>query len=359
MLSDEGARNRFPRTSHESCAPADAPPPQTVPGGYIAVPWQFLARLDELPCDVFVRRGRRAVLYATTGARMDSLAAYAARGLQLVVQLGDYDLLRRSLNGSLKSILNDRKIAPAERSRQAYHVAITVMAPLFTPETPVEEDGLDIAHEMIDILTKVLDHDDETLWSMVAAMQKHLATHSHALNTALYALALAKQIGTTGFEELRDVGRGAILHDIGKVKVPGKILDKPGPLDEREWKVMRHHPMAGYDMIVRAMGEAPSYAHIIAEHHERADGSGYPHGRRVGQVALDSQIVAIADAFDAITSKRAYKEAATPFEALRTMRFEMRGQFHDELLREFIELLGGWRGLRTDDARDLGVLRLA
>src|SRR5207245_4548190 len=123
--------------------------------------------------------------------------------------------------------------------------------------------------------------------------------------------------------------------------------------------VMRHHPSAGYGMIVRAMGEVPSYAHIIAEHHERADGSGYPHGRRVGQVALDSQIVAIADAFDAITSKRSYKEAASAFEALRTMRFEMRGQFHDELLREFIELLGGWRGLRTDDARALGVLRSA
>jgi putative nucleotidyltransferase with HDIG domain len=306
-----------------------------------------------------VRRGHRAVLYATTGAQMDALSAKAAQDLRLVIRVADFDLLRRSLTGTIEAILTDTRTAPAERSRQAYHVAMTVMAPLFTPETPLEEDGLDIAHEMIDLLTRVLDEDDESLWSMVAVMQKHMATHSHAMNTALYGLALAKRIGMTVFEELRDVGRGSILHDIGKVKISATILDKPGPLTKDEWRIMRTHPAAGYDMIVRAMSETPSYAHIVAEHHERADGSGYPLGRRSGQVAQDSMIVAIADAFDAITSKRPYKDAESPFEALRIMRFAMAGQFHDELLREFIALLGGWQGVRPDQARELRVLRSA
>ena len=114
---------------------------------------------------------------------------------------------------------------------------------------------------------------------------------------------------------------------------------------------------AGYDMIVRAMREVPSYAHIVAEHHERADGSGYPEGRHASQVAIDSQIVAIADAFDAITSKRSYKEASSPFDALRTMRFAMAGQFHDELLRAFIQLLGGWHGIRAGEGLKPGEQR--
>lgn len=355
MTADHSfAHGRSPR-SDGLTGPTDP----RLPAGFIAVPWQFLGRLDELPCDVFFRRRRRAVLYASVGAHIDAIARHAAMDLQLVVRLSDYDLLRRALTGSLESILHDQRVLPSERSKQAYHVAMTVMAPLFTPDTPLEADALDIAHEMIDVLTNILDQDDDTLWSMVAAMQKHMATHSHALNTAIYSLALARQVGMTGWEELRDVARGAILHDIGKVKISTAILDKPSALDEEEWRIMRGHPMSGYDMIVRALGEVASYAHIVAEHHERADGSGYPHGRRAGQVAVDSQIVAIADAFDAITSARSYKSAASPFEGLRTMRFGMRGQFHDELLREFIALLGGWRGLQANDARALEVLRSA
>jgi HD-GYP domain-containing protein (c-di-GMP phosphodiesterase class II) len=111
---------------------------------------------------------------------------------------------------------------------------------------------------------------------------------------------------------------------------------------------MRGHVKSGYDMVVRALGYAPSYAHIIAEHHERCDGSGYPGNRLPNQVALDSQIVAIVAVFDALTSRRAYKPAVSAFDALHVMRVAMRGQFNDELLREFIKLLGGWSALNED-----------
>jgi len=107
------------------------------------------------------------------------------------------------------------------------------------------------------------------------------------------------------------------------------------------WQVMRTHVKSGYDMIVRAQGFPPSYAHIIAEHHERCDGSGYPAGRCAPGIALDSQLVGIVDAFDALTSRRPYRGPVTAFEALNVMRVAMRGQFSDELLREFIKLLGG------------------
>jgi HD-GYP domain-containing protein (c-di-GMP phosphodiesterase class II) len=111
---------------------------------------------------------------------------------------------------------------------------------------------------------------------------------------------------------------------------------------------MRGHVKAGYEMVIRALGYAPPYAHIIAEHHERCDGSGYPGNRLPHQVALDSQLVAVVDAFDALTSRRPYKAAVSAFEALRVMRVTMRGQFNDELIREFIKLLGGWSSLNED-----------
>jgi putative nucleotidyltransferase with HDIG domain len=190
-------------------------------------------------------------------------------------------------------------------------------------------------------------------------MQKHVATHTHAINTAVYGIVLARFADIGNRDAIRDVARGALLHDIGKNRIPRAILDKPGPLDAGEWQVMRTHVKAGYDMIVRALGYPPSYAHIVADHHERCDGSGYPAGRGAPGIAIDSQVVAIADAFDALTCKRPYREAVSSFEALHLMRVAMLGQFSDELLRDFIKLLGGWHVMSAQvEAADPSALRL-
>jgi HD-GYP domain-containing protein (c-di-GMP phosphodiesterase class II) len=125
---------------------------------------------------------------------------------------------------------------------------------------------------------------------------------------------------------------------------------------------MRSHVKSGYDMIVRALGYAPSYAHIVGEHHERCDGSGYPAGRAAAGIALDSQLVGIVDAFDALTSRRPYRMPVSAFDALHVMRVAMRGQFSDEILREFIKLLGGLNAMTAglEGAEDLaGIMRVA
>lgn len=323
------------------------------PPGFRTVPAGVLAGLRELPCDVFVRNGARALLYATVGADAAGLAGRAERGLEFLVREEDDELLSRMLADALPGVLSDSRLPPAERSRAAYTIAARVVRPILAPEARVDQDRLAITHDAIDAIASRLLVEEDIVWSMVATMQKHLTTHTHALNTAVYAVILAEVIGVSASEELLDAGRGALLHDIGKIRVPEAVLDKPGPLDAREWAMIRRHPRAGHDLVIRALGYVPGYAHIIAEHHERVDGSGYPSGRRGSQVALDSQLVAIVDAFDALTSTRSYKAAATPFEALRTMRFQMRGQFNDGLLLEFIGLLGDWQELRRTDLHAL------
>jgi putative nucleotidyltransferase with HDIG domain len=225
-----------------------------------------------------------------------------------------------------------------------------VLAPLFMRDRPVDHDGLVLTQAAIDGITNRLLEDEDLVWAMVATMQKHLALHTHAINSAVYGIVLAKFTRFGSVAEIRDVARGALLHDIGKNRVPKAVLEKPGPLDAVEWQIMRSHAKAGHDMVIRALGYAPSYAHIISEHHERCDGTGYPAARASSQIALDSQLVAIVDAFDALTSRRTYKPALTSFDALHLMRVAMRGQFNDELLREFIKLLGGWHAMNPDAA---------
>ncbi len=331
------------------------------PPGYEPVPARVLTEISTLPCDLYIWRGPRPVLYAMKGGELRKVIARAQRGMSFLVREIDSDLLRGALAASLPRVLANQHMTPIERSKTAYSIAAKVLTPIFTRENPLDHDGLLLTHQAIDAITLHLVEDDELVWAMVATMQKHLATHTHAINTAVYGIVLARFMQLGPPEAILDVARGGLLHDIGKNRVPRVVLDKPSALDSSEWQVMRGHVKSGHDMIVRALGYRPSYAHIIAEHHERCDGSGYPAGRAGSGIALDSQLVGIVDAFDALTSRRSYRTALSAFEALHVMRVTMRGQFSDELLKEFIRLLGGFNALADglDDGDQAGVMRVA
>jgi putative nucleotidyltransferase with HDIG domain len=325
------------------------------PPGYEPAAARILADISTLPCDLYIARGPRPVLYATRGGDLGTVIARAQHGLSFLVREIDSDLLRGALAASLPRVLGNRDVPAIERSKTAYSIAAKVLAPVFMHGRTLDHDSLTLTHQTIDTITQCLLEDEDLIWAMVAIMQKQMATHTHAINTAVYGIALARTIGMASDVEISDVARGSLLHDVGKTRVPLAILDKPAALDGPEWQVMRGHVKAGYDMVVRALGYQPSYARIVAEHHERCDGSGYPTGRPAGKVGLDSQLVAIVDAFDALTSRRPYKLGVTAFDALHVMRVAMKGQFNDELLREFIRLLGRWSTLNADLSAALSV----
>ena len=317
------------------------------------IPLDILASLEVLPCDVFLGYAGRYVLYAATGGDARDVVAHAGGNAELAIRVEDRDVLRRGLSRSVGRILGDESRTPVERSRRAYAAVGYVMSPIFKASGPLDRDDLEDATDAIDALVARLSGMDSLVWSMVATMSKHLATHTHAINTAVYAVLLGGAMREFQGDSIRDIGRGALLHDIGKNRIPLEILDKPGPLDEEEWRRMREHPTVGHRMVVGALGVEPSYAHIISEHHERADGSGYPSGVRGRAIPPDSRLVAIADAYDALTSARSYKPAGSSYNALWTMRFQMRGQFDARILEALAALLGGWKALRRADVRSL------
>ncbi len=329
------------------------------PPGYEPVPARVLTDISTLPCDLYIWRGPRPVLYAMKGGDLRKVTARAQRGMSFLVREIDSDLLRGALAAALPKVMANQRISPIERSKTAYSIAAKVLMPVFTRENPLDHDGLLLTHQAIDGITMNLIEDEEMVWAMVATMQKHTATHTHAINTAVYGIVLARFMHFGSADSIRDVARGGLLHDIGKNRVPRVTLDKPAALDASEWQVMRTHVKAGHDMIVRALGYPPPYAHIIAEHHERCDGSGYPAGRQAAGIAQDAQLVAIVDAFDALTTKRPYRNAVTAFDALHIMRVAMRGQFSDEMLREFIKLLGGFGAMYAASGDLAGAIRAA
>ncbi len=144
-------------------------------------------------------------------------------------------------------------------------------------------------------------------------------TGEHSYGVIALALEIADELGLDE-DERRLVEFGALLHDVGKIAVPKEILNKPGPLDEDEWTVMRGHTLAGEQMLNKVGGSMSGVGRIVRASHERWYGQGYPDGTSGEQVPLPARIVAVADAFSAITTTRPYRGAQSPEFALEELR---------------------------------------
>lgn len=159
--------------------------------------------------------------------------------------------------------------------------------------------------------------------------------HSIAVSALMVHLARAVDLDE---ETAYDVGMGGLLHDIGKMRIPLKVLNKTGPLDEREMSLIRLHPSHGYQLLVRQGDVSSVILDICLHHHERIDGRGYPKGLSGEEISIPVRISSICDVYDALTSVRAYKKAWSPRDAARFM-LEQEGQFDRRLLMKFFHSL--------------------
>jgi putative nucleotidyltransferase with HDIG domain len=152
-----------------------------------------------------------------------------------------------------------------------------------------------------------------TLQALTAALEtRDSETHGHSERVVTYSLRLGREYGLNS-EEMKSLEFGALLHDIGKIGVPDSILRKPAKLTEEEWVLMREHPQHG-QQILRGIEFLQGAARVVAQHHEKWDGTGYPLGLRSDDIDICARIFAVADAFDAITSDRVYRRGK-PYEA--------------------------------------------
>ena len=172
----------------------------------------------------------------------------------------------------------------------------------------------------------------QTLWTLVAALDaREHETSDHSQRVVRYTLAVARRLGIAE-RDLPDIGRGALLHDIGKIGVPDAILLKPAKLTQEEWTEMRKHPQIGFN-ILKSVDFLGVPAQIVLAHQERYDGRGYPHGLSGDAIPIGARIFAIADAFDAMTSDRPYRKAGSR-EAARAEIAKFAGTQFDERCAE-------------------------
>jgi PAS domain S-box-containing protein/putative nucleotidyltransferase with HDIG domain len=179
---------------------------------------------------------------------------------------------------------------------------------------------------------------DLTLWGWAKAVElRDQETAGHTERVTALTLRLARALGVPE-EDLEHIRRGAILHDVGKLAIPDRILLKPGPLTEEEWAVMKRHPVHAYEWLsgipfLRKALDIP-YAH-----HERWDGSGYPRGLKGEAIPLFARIFAVVDIYDALTSDRPYRKAWPKEKALAYLREQAGRQFDPQVVATFLRLV--------------------
>ena len=164
-------------------------------------------------------------------------------------------------------------------------------------------------------------------------------TAEHCLRVAIFCVAFARFLGMPD-EDLETVGMCGLLHDIGKLRVPDEILNKPGALTPEEHSIMRQHTSLGYELLCADANLDPIISDVSRHHHERMDGCGYPEQLAEWQISRFARLVSIVDAFDAITSDRCYRDGLPASEAIRIL-FGNRGQqFAATMVEAFIRMIG-------------------
>jgi putative nucleotidyltransferase with HDIG domain len=189
-----------------------------------------------------------------------------------------------------------------------------------------------------ELVTRVSADASAALW-LTNLKNRDEYTSIHCVNVCVLALAFGLYLGLER-NELVNLGTGALLHDVGKTRTPEGILNKPGPLDPREYEIMKRHAEDGYQLLASGGGTSREVLEIVRLHHERVPGTGYPFGLKGDDIPLTVRIVAIVDTYDAMTSDRAYRDAIAADDALNQLYRYEHESFGADLVEAFIRCLG-------------------
>jgi len=223
--------------------------------------------------------------------------------------------------------------------KRLYDDAVSVAGRLWDTTQHEGKPDPNAGRGIVDSLAQAVAQNRTALLALTALKNYDNYTFTHMVNVSILTMGQARGLKIEG-ALLREFGLSALMHDIGKVKTPTEILNKPDKLDEREFEIMKRHTVEGAE-ILRRTPEMPTLAPIVAfEHHLRLDGTGYPNGVKRGQLNLATMLCGIADVYDAMRSQRTYQQAFPTDRILAVLQRNDGKQFDQNLVRRFAQLVG-------------------
>ena len=294
-----------------------------------------------IPCEIWLRHeeGRDPVLYR--GRDLPFTAVHRQRltdsGVETVyVPFGDAERWAVYMESRLHGRVMD-EAAPVEARADllittSRSIMKDVLADPSRPET-VQRIGA-LADTICDFMRT-----PSAVAATVRLMEHDYYTYTHCVHVAVYSVALARAAGIDAPDVLAGIGRGGLMHDCGKCKLPAALINKPGRFTPDEFELMRQHPSFGLQILKETAWPEGLVHDVVHCHHERIDGSGYPRGLVGRTIPEAARIAAICDAFDAMTTDRAYQRARRGQQALRIIHVEERDHYDQRLAEKFIRML--------------------
>jgi len=261
------------------------------------------------------------------------------------------DLLKEFKEVGVENIILE-KIAPFDQTEsqkkdimKTYFLSITHLKEIFEKYQKEERIPLITTRRLMQVMFSNVEEDEAFIHGLTTIKNFDEYILNHSVNVCLLALSLGKRLGLDR-NELIDLAIGAFFHDYGKLDIPKEILLKPGKLDENERKIIEHHPHYGAEKLIqmKTTSNFPLRAiNIALEHHAREGQGGYPNYTKKKNINLFSKIVKVTDVFDALTTKRPYREHSFTREEALSMMLEKSGEEFDSLiLKIFVNMMGAY-----------------
>jgi putative nucleotidyltransferase with HDIG domain len=223
--------------------------------------------------------------------------------------------------------------------KRLYTEAVSIAQTVWDSASTEAKPDATVARSMIDGLAHAVSQNRSALLALTTLKDYDNYTFTHMVNVSILTMGQARSVGIEG-ALLREFGMAALMHDIGKVRTPLEILNKPDKLTDDEFIIMKRHVVDGAE-ILRATPDIPALAPVIAfEHHLRLDGTGYPHQVKRSSLNLGTMMCSIADVYDAMRSQRAYQQAFPSDRILAVLKRSDGQQFDQNLVRRFVQLIG-------------------
>lgn len=276
-------------------------------------------------------------LFLQSDTAVDGTAKVKLREIEgLYISEEDEALYQEYVTRHLQSIARNSDIPTDQKAKIVYEKATETIDAMFKNPESLEnvKSAQDIVHSTLEMIL----NDDSAVESLMKITAHDYYTHTHSLNVSIYTLSLGAFLGIAG-KDLETLGMAAVLHDLGKSKIDYEIINKNGKLTNEEFEQMKRHPTFGHEIALHLGIDDERVLSGIRHHHEKIRGGGYPDNLQGDQISYFARIIGVCDVFDALSTKRSYKDPMSSFESLLLMKQQMSEHLDMDIVNAFIKML--------------------
>lgn len=303
----------------------------------------FLRMQGTLPFDIYIKIGEdKYTKIFNKGDTLDAnrLQSYVQKGAQkLFIQIKDRRQYINSTDRLIRKMIQQENLSVSEAAFAVEELSEQILFEIYE-DGIFDEDSLFKTQTLAKAYIKLLKNDVKVLTQFLKMSRNETYMVRHSISTAIIGLLIARADKNDNEKILEIICLGGLLHDIGMSFLPADINDTDRKLSEKEWGEIRKHPHMGLKMIEGIAYFPSEVREVLLQHHEYHNGTGYPQGLRGDEIYYPARVIALADAFSALTTRRGGRPLLSPSQAVNLLISE-RGKYDPKLLKAFVELLSG------------------